>query len=276
MNTLRTLRAAVMLLAFATIAAAQVGPNNTVFKKAFDAILKPDAVKVLNIGQQTHSLTVLLPTATADVTGLQIRIEASFDDVTWFPISTDITTATYTAGTGAMATVRANGSFPYIRARAIAVASNDGYPLTAHYTGATQPLGNTITDAGRLLTEAPESPRYQYFDWYCQSCSAGQQFTAGAGHQIIMHNAQMEKCTVTPFNNTGTLTLRLTHGGSVQEVFSGYSITTAGTSRNHLTTFTTPTLTEGSELRLHIDAVTGGTTNVAVRCRAKILSTSAL
>ena len=128
--------------------------NTTVFRRVFTAIAAPaTSANLPNIGQVTHLLTVIFPTAAADVTsGLQIRIEASYDNVLFFPISRDITTASF-SGTSAIAVERANASYPFLRVRAVAVPATPA--LTAHYTGTMQPLGNVLVSAGRIIAASP-------------------------------------------------------------------------------------------------------------------------
>lgn len=98
-----------------------------------------------NIGQSQHLLTVLFPGRTEPVEGLQLRIEASFDQVRWFAISSDLTTAPAIGGR-VYQIVAAYGPFPYIRVRSITAAPS---PMDLWYSGsiiATVPAVQQETD----------------------------------------------------------------------------------------------------------------------------------
>jgi hypothetical protein len=134
-------------------AAAQAPDTNTTFKKALTGITAPAASGPLpNIGQGSHLLTVMFKTATADVTGIVVRIEASYDNATFFPISEDVTTAKYT-GAYAYGVVRGNGNFPYVRIRA--VTAFGAKPMDAWYTGSLYPIANVSFSGDRFIVTPP-------------------------------------------------------------------------------------------------------------------------
>ena len=145
------------LFAFAILSLGTLSGQSqqTVFKaKVFDAVTTPQASAPLpNIGQAVHVMSIFFPTATADVTGIVFRTEASFDNVTYFPISEDITAATYN-GTYAYAISRCNAPYPYVRLRYV-TADAGNHPLTANYTGSLQPIGLVKLSGTRYLADSP-------------------------------------------------------------------------------------------------------------------------
>ncbi|HBY64723.1 MAG TPA: hypothetical protein DEH78_33295 [Solibacterales bacterium] len=139
-----------LLVSLGTLAPAAPG---TVFRKVFTGLTSSQASSALpNIGQGMHMLTVMFPAASGDVTGIVVRLEASYDGSSYFPITQDVATATYT-GSMAYAITRGNGTFPFVRVN-VATASGSN-PMTVYYTGSTHPLGNVILDSGRYLVEGP-------------------------------------------------------------------------------------------------------------------------
>lgn len=151
MQTIKTL----FLLAVA-VAAAAAQSQPTVFKRAaISAATSPTvSANFQNIGQSVHIMMALFPTATADVTGYTLRLEASFDNTTFFPISEDLTTAVYT-GAYAYAITRANGVYPYVRMNL--TAAHASLPITANYTGSIQPIGLVRLSGTRYVIDSPLS-----------------------------------------------------------------------------------------------------------------------
>lgn len=139
---------------FAAAALAVAAQQPTVFKRnaISAATVATTSANFQNIGQSVHIMMAYFPGASADVTGYTLRIEASFDNVTFFPISEDLTTATYN-GTFAYAITRANGVYPYVRFRL--VTAHASLALTAHYTGAIQPIGLVRLSGTRYIIDSP-------------------------------------------------------------------------------------------------------------------------
>jgi hypothetical protein len=139
-------------VAFASAAAAQSGQQTVHLRSVFNGITIPATSAPLNnIGQAVHVFTAIFPAASANVTGFVLRVEASFDNVTWFPISEDMTTATYN-GSVAYAVSRCNGVYPYVRLRYVTAAA---LAITVHYTGALQPIGLVRLSGTRYLIDSP-------------------------------------------------------------------------------------------------------------------------
>lgn len=143
-----------ILAAAALTVAAQSQP--TVFKRnAINAATTPTvSANFQNIGQSVHIMMAYFPSAVADVSGFTLRLEASFDNTTFFPISEDLTTAVYT-GSYAYAITRANGVYPYVRMNL--TAAHASLALTAHYTGAIQPIGLVRLSGTRYVIDSPLS-----------------------------------------------------------------------------------------------------------------------
>lgn len=143
-----------LLFSSCLLAAALFGQQNTVFRRdVFQGITTAQAsVALPNIGQAVHLFTLIYPAASADVTGFTFRVEASFDNTTYFPISEDITEAKYN-GSFAYAISRCNGVYPYVRFRL--VTANASNALTAHYTGSLQPIGIVRFSVDRYIADSP-------------------------------------------------------------------------------------------------------------------------
>ena len=143
-----------LILSSLLLAVALCGQQNTVFRRnVFQGITTAQASSAVpNIGQSVHIFTLIYPSAVADVTGFTFRVEASYDNTTYFPISEDLIEAKYN-GTFAYAIARCNGVFPYVRFRL--VAANASNALTAHYTGSLQPIGIVRFQSDRYLAESP-------------------------------------------------------------------------------------------------------------------------
>lgn len=143
-----------LLLAAIAMAASLAAQQNTVFKRnVFQGITTAQASAALpNIGQAVHIVTLIYPAASADVTAFTFRVEASYDNTTFFPIIEDITEAKYN-GTYAYAVARCNGVYPYVRLRL--VTANASNALTAHYTGSLQPIGTVKFSTDRYVIQSP-------------------------------------------------------------------------------------------------------------------------
>lgn len=145
-----------LLLALLTSAIAAAQGQGTVFKaRVFDGITTPQASAPLpNIGQAVHIMSVFFFGAVANVTGIVVRTEGSFDNVNYFPISEDITEATYNGSSYAYAIVRSNAAYPYVRLRYV-TADPSNRPMTANYTGSLQPIGIFRFTQNRWVADSP-------------------------------------------------------------------------------------------------------------------------
>lgn len=143
-----------LLLTTLLLATALFGQQNTVFRRnVFQGITTTQASAAMpNIGQAVHLVTLIYPAAVADVTSFTFRVEASYDNTTYFAISEDITTAKYN-GSYAYAITRCNGVYPYVRLRL--VTANASNALTAHYTGSLQPIGIVRFETDRYIAASP-------------------------------------------------------------------------------------------------------------------------
>jgi hypothetical protein len=120
----------ILLLAAALNAQA---PRQTVFQRVFHGVTAAQASAALpNIGQTMHVITVLFPAEVSAVSNIQVRLEASFDNTTYFPISADITSAPLVGGQVYNVQV-AYGPWPYVRVRSLL--STGSALMTVHYAG---------------------------------------------------------------------------------------------------------------------------------------------
>jgi len=113
----------------------------------------------LNKSQSGHLLVIYIPTAVADVSPLQIRIEASFTCPDppictagqWFPFSDDIVEAKFVSGSGtnvgAIGVTKANGAFPYYRINSLAGVPGSA-AMTVRYSGFPFPIGSASIGPG--------------------------------------------------------------------------------------------------------------------------------
>lgn len=120
-----------------------------VFQTVFTAITAPQSSgPIRNQGQSMHLLYVFFPGQTTTQAGLAVRLEASFDNVIYFPISADITQATNVGGQ-VYNIVAAFGAWPYVRVRNNATAPA---AMTVRYAGHTLPVVGLIqTETDRFL-----------------------------------------------------------------------------------------------------------------------------
>ncbi len=135
------LSAVVVFLATCGQAAGQAGSKNqATFAPSVLAGVTAPAVSapVRNIGQCMHLVVVIFPAAVADVSPIQVRIEASYDNAAWFPISEDVTQARLLGGV-VYFIQKAYGVFPYIRVRSV-LATPGAAPMTVHYSGHVLPV----------------------------------------------------------------------------------------------------------------------------------------
>jgi hypothetical protein len=159
---------------------------------------------VANNGQSLH-LLVVFSNAAADETTTLCRIEAAFDcgspaDVScsaaeWFPISFDLTTLRQVASLGiTYGMVRANGSYPYIRANCPTVDAANTH--TVRYLGATFPIGNVAFLGDRWIIGSPFSTG-QNLNWaLCLGtpCATGNDLT---NHLVVLSAGAISQCWIT-------------------------------------------------------------------------------
>jgi len=136
-----------LLLLLTLLTAAAQPANRTVFRAVFTGATAAQASGPLpNIGQTMHVMTVLFPAEIAAVNGIQVRMEASFDNTTFFPISADITSAPLVGGQVYNIQV-AYGPWPYVRVRSLV--ATGGPLMSVRYAGTavpTVPAVNQKTD----------------------------------------------------------------------------------------------------------------------------------
>ena len=117
---------------------AQDAGKRVVTKQVFEHIADPSISGPMpNIGQSMHLISVMFPAESATVTGLQVRIEASYDNNLFFAISPDITSATNVGGI-VYAFQSAYGCYPYIRVRSLT--SSRPKFMDIQYSGHTLPV----------------------------------------------------------------------------------------------------------------------------------------
>lgn len=128
-----------LIILFCAIAGhAQDAGKRVVFRNVFSAITTAQTSGPLpNIGQSMHLISVIFPAESATATGLQVRIEASYDGSQYFAISKDITSATNVGGIVYQFT-SAYGVYPFVRVRSIN--TTGGKLMDVHYSGHTLPV----------------------------------------------------------------------------------------------------------------------------------------
>jgi hypothetical protein len=93
-----------------------------------------------NEGQSHHLVMVLFPTTAVSVSPIQVRLEASFDGSSWFPVQADITSVPSRGGV-VYTLAQANGVFPALRVRSV-VNTPGALPMVVYYAGSPFPVGN--------------------------------------------------------------------------------------------------------------------------------------
>ncbi|HBY64724.1 MAG TPA: hypothetical protein DEH78_33300 [Solibacterales bacterium] len=107
-----------------------------VFRKVFSGVTTAQASAALpGIGQSMHLITVVFPSEAAPVNGIQVRIEASFDGSSYFPVSRDITSAPLLGGLVYQVAV-AYAPWPYVRVRSLTSTP----AMTVYYAGHIVPV----------------------------------------------------------------------------------------------------------------------------------------
>ena len=140
--------ARLLLPAAVTAAAALAQQNESVYRKVLTGTAAAASAPVPNIGQTLHLITVIAPAAAGAVAGLQIRIEASFDGTTYFPISTDITSAPRLGGI-TYQIQKAYGPWPFVRVRSLTIAPES---IDIWYNGQLRPVVSYIaTETDRFI-----------------------------------------------------------------------------------------------------------------------------
>jgi hypothetical protein len=178
-----------------TLQASSVGP-----------VVQGDGKGIRNLGQGGHVLVVSLASAVADVTGLQVRLEASFtcpnpptcSSGDWFPISLDLTTAKFCgsppAPAGAIGIAKANGAFPYIRVNSLT--NTPGAPALAmdvRYSGFPFPIGAVSLSPSCTVDVVPTSSADKATFVICNGspCATGTNLT---NEYIVVANRSFVAC----------------------------------------------------------------------------------
>lgn len=124
-----------------------VTPQSVVSKTLFNGVTTAQSSGCIrDLGQTVHSVLYSGTGAVGNPTGVQIRLEASFDSDaatcstgTWFPISDDGTDP----GTGGSNLILGIGPYPYIRLNLLKCTGCDSNDrITASYTGSSAMPGN--------------------------------------------------------------------------------------------------------------------------------------
>lgn len=245
----------------------QHAEGQSIFRRVFENITTPQtSANLPNEGQGMHMIAVIIPTATANVTGLQIRIEASYDNQTFFPITRDVQTAVYN-GTFAYALERGNGAFPFVRVRALQLSAE---PVTVHYTGAQNPIGNVFLSDDRFLATGPGVSYEKHTFVICNGtpCTVGTDLT---NKIVAVANTTFERCWIAAKEAPAGAALIvdiLTNDASIFGAGTKLELP-AGSEIANTTTFENPRVNEGDILRLDVDQV-GATTagqDVTVTCK---------
>jgi hypothetical protein len=127
-----------------------IGPG-AIISKPFAGITLAQASAVLpNVGQHQHVIVIVFPNAVADVSPIQVRIEASFDGTVWFPISTDSTAGLAKTVSGNTIVYRLNTAyapFPLVRINSL-LATPGAEPMDVFYVGNIVPIVPAVIITG--------------------------------------------------------------------------------------------------------------------------------
>lgn len=137
------LRLVVLAAAAHAIAFYGQAQQAAVFAKVFSGITTAQASPaIVNKGQTMHLVYVMFPGQTTTQSGLQVRLEGSFDNITYVPISDDITAATNVGGI-VYDVVAAFGPWPFLRVRSVTAAPT---AMTVYYSAHTLPVVGLIQE----------------------------------------------------------------------------------------------------------------------------------
>lgn len=241
---------------FLSAASAQGVGQLVRYARVFNGITAPAVSSpITNNGQGLHILACFAPTAGATVTGELVRLEASFDNSVFFPISLDITTLPYIGSPArAFSIIRANGSFPYVRVAAITV--NAGFPLTCHYTGGVFPIGNVFLAGDRYISVSPTGGQDKFTFLGClgSSCSVENNVTS---RYVVTQDSRLEKCYITAKTapQGSATTVQIVINGVTNVFTSGFSLSAGQTGVDTIRSFAVGSLIEGDILTMNITAV---------------------
>ena len=266
------MRGPLFKLLFVVMLIAAPVPAQVTYRHVFTAITSPQTSGPMpSIGQTLHLLTVVFPTATADINSLQYRIEASFDNDTFFPVTEDLTTAYYHADLGmAYSMMRGNGPFPYVRVRVLATSGT--YAADVYYTGSREPVGNLRFASDRWLAAGSDAGRYRATWLLCLGtpCTTGTNLTT---RYIITTSGTVTTCWITAKTApTGAdLEIDINLNGSTSIFGSGNELAlAAGTDGpTSTTTLNNPSVDEGEYFTIDIDQVGSAVAgqDIAVTCQ---------
>jgi len=123
-----------LVFVFARVLCAQGLDTTVIFETIFTSTTLPAASPpVRNVGQSLHVIVIQFPTAVAAVAPIQVRVEASFDNILYLPIMDDIVTIPLLGGR-VYSINKTNGVYPYIRVRSL-LATPGALPMRINYVG---------------------------------------------------------------------------------------------------------------------------------------------
>lgn len=252
------MRRSIFALALPLLLAAPPAPAQVNYQHVYNDITAPaTSDAMLNIGQTLHLMTVIFATAVADVESLEYRIEASFDNSTYFPITEDLTTAYYHADLGmAYGMIRGNGPFPYVRVRV--VATSGALPADVHYTGSREPIGNVRFATDRWLAAGSDAGRYRATWLLCigTDCAIGTNLTA---RYLVTTSGILTSCWITaktaPTGAAIEVDINLNGATTVFGVGNELALAAGTTGPTESTTFDAPSVDAGEYLTIDLDQI---------------------
>ncbi len=151
---------------------------------------------VRNVGQSAHWLEY----CTGTLTGIDIRLEASFDATTWFPITDD--SRVFNSVAGKCTVLEAGGYYPNVRVNLLAI-SGGGAGVSAFYYGAISP----ITGSGAGVTALRSIKNVSTLE--ANSMTLFSTFTSSAS----VTNPAINATILALFNAAGAATAKSTYLG---------------------------------------------------------------
>jgi hypothetical protein len=144
-----------------------------------------------NVGAGSHLIVVIFPTAVATVSPIQVRLEASYDQVIWFPVSPDITSVPL-IGNLVYSMQKVNGTWPAVRINSL-TNTPGGLPMNVYYTGAPFPIGQIINFGDRWLQSGPVAGYDKVTFVICSGspCTVGNDLT---NHYIAVSSLTFRTC----------------------------------------------------------------------------------
>lgn len=220
-----------------------------------------------NNGQSHHKVLVLFPTAVGAQSPIQVRLEASFDGTTWFPIMQDVVSVPLRGAT-VFTMVQANGTFPALRVNSL-TATPGALPMEVYYAGSPFPEGFLNCTGDRcVFTGSDGYDKATFVVCNGSACAVGTNLT---NEYIVVASVTFRECIVYAKTAPTGASLLVDINKNGTSIFGAPKITLPAGSNGPVvaTNFASPpTAVRLDRLTVDIDQIGSGTAgqDVTVTC----------